>query len=37
MVIATLFGIWLLWLAIKRGQLMLPMWVRPRAVDQSSS
>jgi uncharacterized protein len=30
MVIATLFGIWLLWLAIKRGELMHPWWVRRR-------
>ena len=27
-VAGTLFGIWLLWLAIKRGQLMKPMWAR---------
>lgn len=31
MVVATLFGLWLLWLAIKRGQLMQPRWVRRRA------
>jgi hypothetical protein len=29
-VIASLFGFWLLWLAIKRGQLVQPMWVRRR-------
>jgi ABC-type amino acid transport system permease subunit len=32
MVIATLFGIWLLWLAIRRGELVQPWWVRRRAV-----
>jgi membrane protease YdiL (CAAX protease family) len=30
MVIATLFGLWLLWLAIKRGELVQPMWMRRR-------
>lgn len=30
-VIATLFGLWLLWLAIKRGELAQPRWVRRRA------
>jgi len=29
-VIATLFGVWLLWLAIKRGELVKPWWVRRR-------
>jgi membrane protease YdiL (CAAX protease family) len=29
MVIATLFGLWLLWLAVRRGQLVQPWWVRP--------
>jgi hypothetical protein len=29
-VIATLFGLWLLWMAIKRGQLVKPWWVRRR-------
>ena len=28
-VIATAFGLWLLWLAVRRGQLMQPWWVRP--------
>lgn len=28
MVVATLFGLWLLWLAIKRGQLVQPSWSR---------
>ncbi|MGZ2410910.1 CAAX protease family protein [Sphingomonas sp. F9_3S_D5_B_2] len=27
-VVATLFGLWLLWLAIKKGELMSPMWAR---------
>src|SRR5947209_17875970 len=30
-VIATVFGLWLLWLAIKRGELVQPRWVRRRA------
>jgi hypothetical protein len=30
MVIATLFGIFLLWLAIRKGELMQPWWVRRR-------
>ena len=30
-VIATLFGLWLLWLAIRKGELMKPRWVRRRA------
>lgn len=30
MVVATAFGLWLLWLAIKRGQLVQPWWVRRR-------
>lgn len=29
-VIATLFGLWLLWLAIRKGELVQPMWVRRR-------
>ena len=31
MVVATLFGLWLLWLAIRRGQLVQPRWARQRA------
>jgi membrane protease YdiL (CAAX protease family) len=27
---ATLFGVWLLWLAIRKGELMAPRWVRRR-------
>ena len=34
-VIASLFGFWLLWLAIKRGQLVQPMWVRRRTTTSS--
>jgi membrane protease YdiL (CAAX protease family) len=30
MVVATLFGIWLLWLAVRKGELVQPMWVRRR-------
>ena len=39
LVIATAFGLWLLWLAIRKGQLVPPMWVRRRLAraDQSSS
>jgi len=33
MVVATLFGLWLLWLAIKRGELVPPMWVRARTAS----
>jgi hypothetical protein len=29
-VVATLFGIWLLWLAVKKGELVQPRWVRRR-------
>jgi membrane protease YdiL (CAAX protease family) len=31
MVGGTLFGLWLLWLAIRQGQVMAPWWVRRRA------
>ena len=30
-VIATLFGLWLLWLAIRKGELVQPFWIRRRA------
>ena len=30
MVIATAFGLWLLWLAIRKGELIQPWWVRRR-------
>jgi membrane protease YdiL (CAAX protease family) len=33
MVGATLFGFWLLWLAIRQGQLIAPWWVRRRAAS----
>jgi membrane protease YdiL (CAAX protease family) len=29
-VVATLFGLWLLWLAIRKGEVMKPWWVRRR-------
>ena len=31
-VVATAFGLWLLWLAVRRGQVMKPWWVRRRGV-----
>jgi membrane protease YdiL (CAAX protease family) len=30
MTVATLFGLWLLWLAVRKGELMKPRWVRRR-------
>jgi len=35
--VATLFGLWLLWLAIRKGELVRPWWVRRRmaATDQA--
>jgi membrane protease YdiL (CAAX protease family) len=35
MIGGTLFGLWLLWLAIRHGQLMAPWWVRRRALKAS--
>ena len=32
MIIATVFGLWLLWLAIREGELVKPWWVRRRFV-----
>ena len=29
-IVATAFGLWLLWLAIRKGELVQPMWVRQR-------
>ena len=29
-VVATLFGLWLLWLAIRKGEVIQPRWVRRR-------
>jgi CAAX protease family protein len=34
-VIATAFGLWLLYLAIRKGELMHPMWVRRRELTSS--
>ena len=31
-VVATAFGLWLLWLAIRKGELMQPWWVRRRVL-----
>jgi membrane protease YdiL (CAAX protease family) len=31
--IATLFGLWLLWLAIRRGELVQPRWIRRRRLE----
>jgi uncharacterized protein len=33
--VATLFGLWLLWLAIRKGELMQPRWVRRRRLNAS--
>jgi hypothetical protein len=30
MVVATCFGVWLLWLAIRKGEIMQPHWIRRR-------
>ena len=35
-VVATAFGVWLLWLAVKRGQVVAPMWVRPRRLSAAA-
>jgi membrane protease YdiL (CAAX protease family) len=32
-VIATAFGLWLLWLAIRKGKIVQPMWVRRRRLE----
>jgi hypothetical protein len=29
-VVATLFGLWLLWLAVRKGEVVKPRWVRRR-------
>ena len=34
MVVATLFGLWLLWMAIRKGELVKPWWVRRRVEQQ---
>jgi membrane protease YdiL (CAAX protease family) len=36
MVVATLFGLWLLWLAIRKGELIQPMWVRRRRLESTA-
>lgn len=36
-VIATLFGLWLLWLAIREGELMQPWWVRRRRLKAAAA
>jgi len=36
-VIATIFGLWLLWLAIRKGELMQPWWVRRRRTAAASA
>jgi|SRR6478672_2705088 len=35
-VVATLFGFWLLWLAIRRNQLVAPWWVRRRLAREAA-
>jgi membrane protease YdiL (CAAX protease family) len=32
-VVATLFGLWLLWLAVRKGEVMQPWWVRRRRLS----
>ena len=33
--IATLFGLWLLWLAIRKGELLAPRWIRRRRLEHA--
>ena len=35
--VATLFGLWLLWLAIRKGELMKPWWVRRRLSESRTA
>ena len=35
--IATVVGLWILWMAIKRGQLIAPMWVQPKLVPAEAA
>ena len=35
-VVATLFGLWLLWLAIRNGELVQPRWVRRRRAEPAA-
>jgi hypothetical protein len=37
MTIATAVGVWLVWLAVKRGEVVKPWWVRRRLLATSSS
>jgi len=34
-IVATVFGLWLLWRAIRKGELVQPMWVRKRVTTTS--
>ena len=34
-VVATLFGLWLLWVAIKKGEIIQPWWVRRRRLSEN--
>ena len=36
-VVATLFGLWLLWMAIKKGELIQPRWVRRRVATSAAA
>jgi hypothetical protein len=35
LVIATAAGVWFVWLAVKRGELIQPWWVRRRGISAS--
>jgi hypothetical protein len=32
-VVATVFGLWLLWLAVRKGEVVPPRWVRRRRLE----
>jgi hypothetical protein len=34
---ATVFGVWLVWLAAKRGYIVKPMWVRSRRIEAAAA
>ena len=34
-IVATIFGLWLLWLAVRKGELMRPRWTRRRRLSAS--
>jgi len=36
MIVATAFGLWLLWLAVRKGELVQPWWVRRRRAEPAS-